>query len=401
MHDIEGIAKALDPTAKQAGNQWRLRCPVHEDKTPSAYLTLRNDQLLWHCFGCGDQDGFRRAIEATGLYTYKPPEGSAAIHRRGATRDAWLDSIKAAIREESKVAHDRTATDFLRYAEDMQPPAQYCGFIYSHSSGFIAAPGGSGKSMFTLGLAAHLAAGDDFCGWEIPAPLNVHIVDVEMSDAALAGRMRSLGVSNPRIRVDTTDQRRKVQMSHFRLGDDDDMEMLKVRAHEADVIIVDNVSACLQPIRAGDLFSPETWQQVMPLEHWARLNGKCIIFVDHTNNAGKLAGSLHKHRMADFVAILERTSLLGEPWLEFLIEVDKCRYDPEPEDLLPRLIRLEDGRWSHSDPKAFDDDIFKQVIEGNMTKTDAAIELDITRKTLDKRLKQYTIRRRSKQRMRE
>src|SRR4051812_27766982 len=39
--------------------------------------------------------------------------------------------------------------------------------------------GGSGKTTLQLDLAFHLAAGDDWCGFPIPAPVRVGIVENE------------------------------------------------------------------------------------------------------------------------------------------------------------------------------------------------------------------------------
>jgi putative DNA primase/helicase len=269
------------------------------------------------------------------------------------------------------------------WAASLPPPEQLCGPFYSHSSGFIAAPGGSGKSMFSLGLAYALASGKTFCGWKVGKPLSVYMVDCEMSDPGLFGRLRSLGFNpNMRIKLDTSGLRDKAGMPRFELGNPEHLHFLMMNASASDVIVIDNVSACLTPQHGKDLFSPEAWQQVFALESWARREGKLLVFLDHTNKAGQLAGTMHKHRMADFVMLLERTSLIGEPWLEFLWSMDKCRYETDPDDVIPRLVRLDAGRWSHSDPMEEADEIYMQVISGTMTKKDAAAELDCTRVTL-------------------
>jgi hypothetical protein len=210
--------------------------------------------------------------------------------------------------------------------------------------------------------------------------------------------MRALGFTpGLNITFDTSDQRDSVKENRFQLGPYDDMRQLMEDAKDADVVIIDNVSACLMPEKSGDLFSPETWQKVFPLESWARREGKLLIFIDHTNKAGQLAGSLHKHRMADFVILLERTSIPGEPWLEFLVGNNKCRYDADSEDLMPRLIRLENGRWTHSDPIGSDDELLMSVLDGTVSKKDAAEELGISRQAVEKRLNKAMLRLRRKQ----
>lgn len=404
-YDIESIAKACDPKAKQYGNQWRIRCPNpnHGDKTPSCYLKQEGDHLLWHCHGCKDQEGVRQGIEATGLYTFKPSNDSMTNLKRGTALDRWRAELKQAIVEQA--AEDSkfpaSAHNYLLWAATLPPPVQLCGMLNSHSSGFIAAPGGSGKSMFSLGMAKHMAEGKTFCGWAIPKPLKVMMLDVEMGDSGLMSRLISAGINGTHdIAFDTSGLRDRFGMPRFLLGDKEHLQLLMRAADPFDVLFIDNVSACLLPVRGSDLFSPEAWQQVFELEQWARQKGKLLIFIDHTNKAGQLAGTLHKHRMADFVLLIERTSIPGEPWLEFLVEVDKQRHLAAPEDEIPRMVRLQHGLWTHSDPNAADDEVYAQVMAGTLQAKDAYIELGISNPTFTKRYKQYRQRLKTKQRQR-
>ena len=400
MISLEQLALNCDEKAKKWGSQWKIRCPnpAHDDKTPSCYLKEGETGIVWHCHGCKDQQGVLEGLKLNG-YEYKPSADSAHNWKRGSEQDAFRDAIKAAIKEARAGSYHRITSDYMVYGAQLPPPRFICGPFQNHSSGFIAAPGGSGKSMFTLGLAKAMAEGEAFCGWAIPKPLKVYMVDVEMSDPGLYGRLTALGYyPGLNVTFDTSDQRDAVEMGRFQLGPEGDMARLMIDASQADVIIIDNVSACLMPGQTGDLFSPETWQQVFTLESWARREGKLLIFVDHTNKGGALAGSLHKHRMADFVCLLERTSIIGEPWLEFLFWVDKNRNDADAEDVMPRLVRLEDGEWTHSDPNEADDEVLRQVLEKQITKKEAAEEIGCSRTTLDKKLKQFMLRRRRKQR---
>lgn len=397
--NLDEIAFTVDPRARKSGQGYMCRCPAHEDKTPSLKLDMAGDNLLWHCFaGCG-QSEVGKALQSLGVY--EPSLDSRTVLRQQTERDKWLDQIKAEIRKAQGLSHIRKAGAFLSYASALPPPEFIIGPFQTHTSGFIAAPGGSGKSMFTLGLAQALAQGAEFCGWKAHKAASVHLIDVEMSDPGLEQRLRSMGYFDGLdVSFDTSDQRDAVDMERFQLGPMEHMIGVMEDAADADVIIIDNVSACLTPEKRGDLFSPETWQQVFPLESWARGKGKLLIFVDHTNKAGQLAGSLHKHRMADFVCLLERTSLIGEPWLEFVWQMDKCRYDTDAEDVLPRLCRFERGEWTHSDPGAANDDVLQEVVMGNISKKEAAEELAVSRPTLDKLLRKYKLRLHAMQRNR-
>jgi DNA-directed RNA polymerase specialized sigma24 family protein len=77
--------------------------------------------------------------------------------------------------------------------------------------------------------------------------------------------------------------------------------------------------------------------------------------------------------------------------------MDKVRYDTDPDDVTDRLIRLEAGRWTYSDPTEANDEVLLKVMGGAVTKKDAAELLDMTRATLDKHLAKYRYRLRRKQ----
>lgn len=63
-HNLELIAKAVDPKARRSGNGYSVRCPVHEDKEPSAYIEIRNDRLLATCYAGCNQDEVFAAVHA-------------------------------------------------------------------------------------------------------------------------------------------------------------------------------------------------------------------------------------------------------------------------------------------------------------------------------------------------
>src|SRR5262249_21379761 len=47
---VEQLVRAHGIELVKSGQDWRGRCPFHEDSTPSLVVTPAKN--LWHCFGC-------------------------------------------------------------------------------------------------------------------------------------------------------------------------------------------------------------------------------------------------------------------------------------------------------------------------------------------------------------
>nr|MBP9748736.1 DNA primase [Patescibacteria group bacterium] len=61
MSDVEDIKQRLNiaevigtyiPLTRAGNVSSKARCPFHQEKTPSFYIS--NDRQMWHCFGCGE-----------------------------------------------------------------------------------------------------------------------------------------------------------------------------------------------------------------------------------------------------------------------------------------------------------------------------------------------------------
>ena len=65
--DLPSLIRSYGIELKPAGkNAYLIRCPFHEDKTPSLSVGYRNSKWMWNCFGCrahGNTLDFRIAYE--------------------------------------------------------------------------------------------------------------------------------------------------------------------------------------------------------------------------------------------------------------------------------------------------------------------------------------------------
>lgn len=62
--DLAELVREYVPELKKIGISWKMRCPFHQEKTPS--FIVSPDKQIWHCFGCGkggDAFGFIKEIE--------------------------------------------------------------------------------------------------------------------------------------------------------------------------------------------------------------------------------------------------------------------------------------------------------------------------------------------------
>ena len=76
----EGVSGALGLDGKREGAAFMVRCPAHEERTPSCNVGVKDGRLVWHCFGCGEGgDGLDLVGKVRGLRFFDALEAAAEL----------------------------------------------------------------------------------------------------------------------------------------------------------------------------------------------------------------------------------------------------------------------------------------------------------------------------------
>ena len=76
----EGVSGALGLDGKREGAAFMVRCPAHEERTPSCNVGVKDGRLVWHCFGCGEGgDGLDLVGKVRGLQFFDALEAAAEL----------------------------------------------------------------------------------------------------------------------------------------------------------------------------------------------------------------------------------------------------------------------------------------------------------------------------------
>jgi RecA-family ATPase len=238
--------------------------------------------------------------------------------------------------------------------------------------GWIAAPPGVGKSMFALSMAMQISLGEGMGIWGGCNELKLaRLIDAELTDKSLYERTRYLLPADtiPAMQFNTWGLRESLGADGFSLGDPEHQLWLMQTAANSDVVIVDNISFTLDPAPGGNMYSPETINQVRPLLSWAHSHNKLLIFIDHTNAEGNLAGSLQKQRMADWVMLLAADECDEGDSLAFTLKWDKYRDADGPRINSEESWRLKTtGKWEHKLLPSLTDQIRDMLNSGGTPK---------------------------------
>jgi hypothetical protein len=254
-------------------------------------------------------DGLRRKADEARLKAEPPhdPETGEifpnAADDAGARHDGVDDS-------EDAVGLERLSAAWWRRLQ--LPPRDYLlgDVICSTSRWHLAGETGTGKTLFSLDMAAAIATGSDFLGWEGRRPSRVMYLDGEMPAETFQERMN--------VVIDRYGE----GMSLFGYNRDvlgqDDMPPLntdkgmvwlwnEIQKIKPDAIFFDSVMCLLE----GNMSEEDSWNPIKPYIRFLTSQRIAQVWIDHTgHDATRAYGTKTKQWEMDTVAMLSK--LKGE-----------------------------------------------------------------------------------------
>jgi hypothetical protein len=298
MIDAGAIAYALDPKAKQRGEEWLIHCPVHEDKTASAYIRETDGVLLWHCFGCEDKEGLRLAIEATGLYKYKSGD-SADNLKHGAAWDNWKANLSD---DEVEDIQPGVTTMAELYKMDFPPDIPIIGPILKGKVSMFVAPTGSGKTFFAHGIAEAASTGTTMSHWRCSKAHDVVLVDGELTGTDLVRIGKALkNVGNYRVISNAL-----MGGQTINLMNDEWQGWLINTVAQADIVLFDNMYSLFPTTPDLKSTSVEYMQVMQAFLNRLKQQDIASIIFDHPAKSGGQFGTAAKAWGADLIGMMNR-----------------------------------------------------------------------------------------------
>ncbi len=280
--------------------------------------------------------------------------------------------------------------ELLRHEWPAREPI--CGeWLVTRSLSMIYGARGIGKSWLTLSIAYGIAAGSAACGWSVPSPRRVVLLDGEMPGVVLAERLERIAkahdaVADPgNLVIVARDAQEDGRM--FDLAAPAGRELADDAIGDAEVVIVDNLSA-LSSARENE---GDDWAAV---GEWAlrhRSHGRAVVLIHHAGKGGGQRGTSRKEDLLDIVFALRRCDDADpSEGARFDLHVEKARHLVGPALDPVRLSLAIDGqgaaRWSREAAADAMIERARDLAADGYTKTQAAEELGINRWVLDRML---------------
>jgi hypothetical protein len=202
------------------------------------------------------------------------------------------------------------------------------------------APGGDGKSLFSLALAGAIAHGGELAGIECRHGVSVYL-DAENGEWEIHRRIHTLGLPTSGVRV--------ADASGIDLRRDISEVQALVNDARPDLLVLDSLRSMTPGMDEND--TSQTARVLDPLRRLAHESGAAILLIHHSNKSGReFRGASSIRDSVDVLWHLGRHEDDPDPHRRFL-SCRKMRVAAEPERLWLRL-EIDRGRVliDHAEP---------------------------------------------------
>jgi hypothetical protein len=310
---------------------------------------------------------------------------AAAIDRLAAVAPAGMSSRRRS---------DLAAVDFtdLMQLQVAVREALLGKWLMQQSLNMVHAKRGTGKTWFVLGCALALAAGVPFLGWAIERPCKVLLVDGEMPLRALQDRLRDLQAmlgAQPApgwLRIITPDLLGRAAPDLATLTD---QEELDGAIEEAEVVILDNLSALIRSGAAEN--DAESWVTVSDWALRHRAAGRSIVFVHHSGKTGAQRGTSRREDLLDVVISLRNPQDYDpKEGARFEVHYEKARhlFGTDAEAFEAAINPQTPGGW---DVTSIEHNVDEQIIERlalGLSMSDIGRELGLHKSNISRRVRE-------------
>jgi KaiC/GvpD/RAD55 family RecA-like ATPase len=314
-----------------------VRCPAHDDRSPSLSVEHKGDRTLIHCFaGCEAERVLEKlGLGFTDLYDERNRSGNGRLPvakaPKGRGNVASGNSLSKAESAPGYNTRKFRVLDVAKMVSEQPPevPWQIHGLVVRGDVTILTGDPGAGKSLLALTLAAAVARGELIAGLECERGSVVYL-DAENGGREIHRRIRSLGVPDVDVTV--------VEADGVNLRDEVDFAGLEsvVAQFEPSMLVLDSLTA-LWP-GANERKTEDVAPTLYELKRLAERHGTAILVLHHRpKDGGEYRGTTAIAAAAQLGFTLakakddpDRTRRRLRCW--------KCRPAPEPED-----------RWLHLD----------------------------------------------------
>jgi putative DNA primase/helicase len=247
---------------------------------------------------------------------------------------------------------------------------------------------GIGKTWFGLNIAHSVAGGGFFLGWHAPKPRRVVYIDGEMPGASLKERYAIIIANSEFEAPEDTFRLVAADLQPDGLPDlanPDAQRFYDHVIHDADLIVVDNLSTICRALRENEA---DSWG---PVQEWVlrqRATGKSVLLVHHAGKGGAQRGTSRKEDVLDTVISLRRPiDYEASQGARFEVHFTKAR-GFLGDDAKPFEARLAAGQWTTGEITCDDSDEAVSALRAQgLSVRDIADRLGTSKSAVSRKLK--------------